>query len=272
MKNTYGSQQSDAWLRNRIGRITGSRLVDVCSYLTRASGTKKAGEPSAKRDNYRDELISERGTGRAKDHYVSLAMEHGTNTEDEARMYYEGALRVMCAPVSFVLHSQYDFTGSSPDSLVGSEGVLEIKCPESTTHVVYRRGDRVPEEYLPQVSWELACTGRKWVDFVSYDPRWADERLRFFYRRLGRDELELEVGGRTLTGEAVIDYYTNEVIKLNAEVVYYFTEGGFKTIAPYPVEIITEDGEIVSDEPDGDPADFAGDGYAFLDKGIGMTP
>ena len=65
MKNTYGSQQGDAWLRNRIGRITGSRIADVCSYLSRNSGDKKVGDPSGKRDDYRLELIFERLCGRA---------------------------------------------------------------------------------------------------------------------------------------------------------------------------------------------------------------
>jgi putative phage-type endonuclease len=241
MRNTYGSQQSDAWLRNRVGRIPGSRIADVCSYLVIKS---RAGESSAKRNNYKMELIAERLTGRAKDHYVSPAMEHGTATENDARLYYEGALRVMCEPVSFVLHPKYDFTGCSPDSLVAAEGVLEIKCPETTTHLEYVEGGRIPDEYLPQIAWELVCTERKWADFVSYDPRIQDDLLRFFYRRIGRDEFEWKVGERLLTGEAVLDYFTSEVIKLNAEIEYFFASHDAKPVAPYPVELITEDGEI----------------------------
>lgn len=262
MNNTYGSQQSDAWLKNRIGRITGSRIADVCSYLVIKS---RAGESSAKRNNYRMELIAERLTGRAKDHYVSPAMEHGTATEDDARLCYEGAIRVMCEPVHFVLHPQYNFTGSSPDSLVGSEGVLECKCPETTTHLEYIQAGTIPDEYLPQIGWELACTERKWADFVSYDPRVQDERLRFFYRRIGRDELEWKAGERLLTGEAVIDYFTSEVLKLNAEIEFFFAEHNAKPVAPFPVEVITEDGELV-EEAAGDPEDFTGEGYAFLDR------
>lgn len=248
MRITYGKQQGDSWVRNRIGRITGSRIADACSYLVIKS---RAGESSAKRNNYRMELIAERLTGRAKDHYVSPAMEHGTATEDDARLYYEAALRQMCEPVSFVLHPTYDFTGSSPDSLVGEDGVLEIKCPESTTHLQYVLEGKIPGEYLPQIAWELACTGRRWADFVSYDPRIQDDSLRFFYRRVLRSELEWKIGtGKdeiTLTGESVIDYFTSEVLKLNAEIEYFFAEHNAKPIAPYPVELITEDGEVIED-------------------------
>lgn len=245
MKVAYGKQQSDSWIRSRVGRITGSRIADVCSYLSRSSGAKKAGDSSAKRDSYRLELIAERLTGRAKDHYVSPAMEWGTETENDARLYYEGIMRQMVEPVGFVLHPEFDFTGASPDSLVGTEGVLELKCPETTTHLQYISEGKIPEEYLPQVAWELACTGRKWADFVSYDPRIHAESLRFFYRRVERNELTWITGyGKdevVLTGEAVIDYFTSEVLKLNAEIEAFFTERNAKPIAPYPVEIIEEE-------------------------------
>lgn len=234
MRATYGKQQGDAWIKNRVGRITGSRIADVISVLTRASGAKKAGDPSAKRDAYKLELIAERLTGRAKDHYVSPAMEHGTDTEDDARLYYERALGVMVAPVGFVLHPKYDFTGASPDALVDEDGILEIKCPETTTHLEYVMAGEVPEQYIPQIQWELACTGRKWADFVSYDPRIEEPKLRFFYRRIERND-------------ALIEQYTQAVLKLQAEIEYFFAERNATPLAPYPVEIITEDGEVLDD-------------------------
>lgn len=265
MRITYGKQQGDTWIRNRIGRITGSRIADVCSYLVIKS---RAGESSAKRNNYQMELIAERLTGRARDHYVSPAMEHGTATEDDARLYYEKAVGEMCIPVSFVLHPKYDFTGSSPDSLVGDDGVLEIKCPESTTHLQYVLDGKVPDEYLPQIVWELACTGREWADFVSFDPRIQDETLRFFYRRIKREDLEWCAGESIYAGEQVIEYFTQQMLKFEAEIQDFFAEHHAKPIAPYPVEIITEDGEVIEQ---GDPADFTGDGYKFIDQ-IEVTP
>lgn len=263
MKIAFGSQQSDAWLRNRVGRITGSRLADVCSYLVIKS---RAGESSAKRNNYRMQLIAERLTGRAADTYVSPQMEHATNTEDEAALYYEGVMRQMVEPVGFVLHPKYDFTGASPDRLVGSEGVLEIKCPATTTHLEYIDAGTIPAEYLPQVAWELACTGRKFVDFVSYDPRIQADSLRFFWRRLGRDELEWGKDDAKLTGEAVIDYFTSEVLKFNAEIEYFFAEREIRPIAPFPVEIV-EAAEPASD-PAYDPTKpFHEQDLSFLDQG-----
>ena len=206
MKNTYGSQQGDAWLRNRIGRITGSRIADVCSYLSRNSGDKKVGDPSGKRDDYRLELIFERLCGRAKDHYNSPSMQRGSDLENDARLFYEGVVRQMCEPVNFVLHPRYDFTGASPDALVGAEGVLEVKCLLPWNHLKYAIAQEAPDEYLPQVAWELACTGRKWVDFVLYCPDILGcDALRFFYRRIGRDELQWMVGAgkdeHLLTGD-----------------------------------------------------------------------
>lgn len=246
MRAVTGGQQSDSWVRARVGRATGSRLADACSYLTRASNGKKAGDSSAKRDAYKFELIGERLSGRSEDHFVTQAMQDGMDREESARLCYEGALRVMCQPVGFVLHPEFDFTGSSPDSLVGDEGVLEIKCPTKTVHLGYIDAGMVPEQYIPQIAWELACTGRRFADFVSYNPEMTDSKARFFYRRLGRDELTWIIDDfssgkpveRILTGEAVIDYFTSEVIKLDAEIRSWIDTHGFTAIAPFSVDVI----------------------------------
>lgn len=263
MKNTYGGQQGDTWLRNRVGRITGSRIVDVCSYLSRSSGEKKPGDSSGKRDNYRWELIGERLTGRAKNHADTPEMQWGRDNEEAAALYYESVIRQMVQPVNFVLHPKYDFTGCSPDRLVGNEGLLEIKCPETTTHLQYRDRKIIPAEYMPQTAWELACTERKWADFVSFDPRITEPHMRFFYRRVGRDELEFTIGSgkdeRRLTGEAVIDYFTSEVLKLNAQIEFYFAENQAQPIAPFPVKVLEEDGpveEISEDQARESAADY----------------
>jgi hypothetical protein len=171
--------------------------------------------------------------------------------------------------VGFVLHPKFDFTGSSPDGLVGSEGVLETKCPTTAKHLEYVIAGRVPEDYVPQIAWELACTGRKWADFVSFDPRIHEPSLRFFYRRTGRDELEWIISNPketvTLKGEAVIDYFTSEVLKLNAEIEHFFAEWEIKPIAPFPVELIEAEPE--QGATDYDPSKpFAEQNYDFLDK------
>jgi hypothetical protein len=243
MLEAYGSQQGDAWLKNRVGRITGSRLADVVSYLSRASSGKKAGDPSAKRDAYKMELISERLTGRSVDHYVTPAMEWGIEHEVEAKIYFEGATNQTIDPVGFVVHPDYSFWGCSPDGLVGEEGVYEGKAPNTVTHLRYIADGVIPEEYYPQIVGELACPNRKFCEFVSYDPRIADDDWRFFYRRVDRDSLEWEyinyAGEKPqsikLTGESVIEYFTSEVVKFEGEIQEFLN--GHRTIAPFPVNI-----------------------------------
>jgi hypothetical protein len=246
MRNTYGGQQSDAWLRNRVGRITASRIGDVCSYLKRKSGDKEVGSSSGTRDSYFYELVSERLTGRTKDHYNSPAMQRGNDLENDARLYYEGALRVMCQPVNFVLHPELDFTGASPDSLVGSEGVVEIKCLLPWNHIEFLDTKEIEPERFSQVGWQLACGGkqRRWSDLVHFCPDILGcDALRFHYDRIGRDELQWKVGKeeRLLTGEAVIDYFTSEVIKLNAEITQFMVEHKATPVAPFPVEFLEEE-------------------------------
>jgi len=250
MFEAFGSQQSDAWLRVRVGRITGSRIADVCSYLTRASNKKKAGDPSAKRDDYKLEIITARLTGRHKDHYTTPAMERGTMLEDDARLYYEGATRQMAEPVGFVVHREYDFTGASADSLVGEDGVLEIKCPLPWNHLEYVLDGEVPAQYMPQIQWEMACSGRKWCDFVSFCPDIPTESLRFFYRRVERDE-------------QLIARYTDEVLKFEAEIKAFMEEHGATPIAPFPPEIRQPD----EPEPDAGENGFdpSADAFAYLD-------
>lgn len=270
MRETYGGQQGDAWLRNRVGRITGSRIADVCSYLTRKSGDKKAGDSSSVRDEYKLQLIAERLTGRAKDQYNSPAMQRGSQLEDKARECYAMVADEPVEKVGFVLHPKYDFTGASADSLVGDDGVLEIKCLLPWNHLKYVLLGQIPEEYVPQIAWEMACANRKWCDFVLYCPdiQGCDE-LRFWYRRYSRTDLVWTVGSgkdeQTLTGDAVIDYFTREVLKMQAEIEYFFAEHKAAPVAPFPVEVITEDGEVIGEgisEADLD---------AFMDR-IEMAP
>jgi exodeoxyribonuclease (lambda-induced) len=242
MPEVYGAQQSDAWLRAHVGRLTGSGLANVCAYLSRKSGDKQKGDPKAERDTYKLEKIGERLSGRLANHYQTQAMSEGIENEPEARLYYEGALNVVTTPVGFYVHDEYYFTGASCDALIDDDGVLEIKCPTTAVHLKYVMAGQIPKDYVPQVAWELACTGRSYVDFVSYGVGVLDDEMRFFYRRRGRNELEysyMDYSGETdrqvnLTGEAVIDYFTSEVLKFEAEIQEFLK--GRQTVAPFPVK------------------------------------
>ena len=157
-------QRSDEWVRARCGKVTASRLADVM-----ASG--RSGE-AASRKNYRAELIAERLTGQPYDSgFTSAAMSRGIELESEAVAAYELRTGHTVEPVGFVDHPTIELAGASPDGLCGFDGLVEIKCPNTATHLDYWDTHCVPRKYALQIQWQLACTLRDWCDFVSYDPR-----------------------------------------------------------------------------------------------------
>jgi YqaJ-like viral recombinase domain len=171
---------SAEWLRARCGIVTASRCGDMLAV------TKKGIEGAARR-NYRAELISEILTTRTTQHYVTREMEWGIEHEHFARAAYEVDMNTMVDTAGFVLHATIDRFGASPDGLVGSEGLLQIKCPNTANHLAWMMAGTVPEEHAPQMLAELACTGRSWNDFVSFDPR-LPPHLQLFIRRMYRDD------------------------------------------------------------------------------------
>ena len=138
MRELPGAPQSDRWLRNRVGRITGSRMGDVMHTLKSASKNGKKGDPGGRYISYRRELITERITGRAADHYVTPWMERGNELEEEAQSRYEIATGIMLLPVGFTLHPEFDFTGASPDKLTDNGGIYEGKAPKIETLIEWR--------------------------------------------------------------------------------------------------------------------------------------
>jgi putative phage-type endonuclease len=184
-------QGSPEWKALRCGKVTASKVADVVAKT-------KTGY-SASRANYLAQLIAERLTGTPAETYTNAAMQHGTETEPEARdayCFYQG---VTVEQVAFVPHPKIDQAGASPDGLVGDDGLVEIKCPNTATHLETLLGQAVPAKYIDQMQFQMACTGRKWCDFVSYDPR-MPEHMRLFVRRVQRDDarinfLETEIAG-----------------------------------------------------------------------------
>jgi len=148
-------QRTDAWYSSRIGKLTASRMAD-------AVNTLKKGGDTEKRSNYRLELIAERFTGKAADFFENYAMKWGTDCEPLARSAYEVHTGNMVSEVGFIAHPIIEWAGASPDGLVG-DGLLEIKCPNTTTHIKYLLAGEVPEQYKYQMLWQMLCTQRKWV-------------------------------------------------------------------------------------------------------------
>lgn len=182
-------------LQQRLGRVTASRIADVMAKT-------KTGW-AATRQNYRAELVAERLTGNPSSRYVSAEMLHGIEQEPHARNAYEVITGYDVAPGGFVLHPVYDMAGASPDGLVGLDGLVEIKCPNTSTHIDTLLTGDIDRRYVLQMHWQMACTGRTWCDFVSYDPR-LPLSMQTFVKRVERDEKlveEMEQAVRVFLGE-----------------------------------------------------------------------
>lgn len=173
-------QQSSDWFAARLGRVTASRVKDVM-----ASG--RGGAPSATRKNYMMQLLCERLTGKREEGFTSAAMQRGTDLEPVARSAYEIDRDVMAAETGLVLHPRIEGFGASPDGLSGDRGLLEIKCPNTATHVATLQSGRHDPQYEWQMLAQMACTDRDWVDFVTFDDRLPDE-LQYACFRFEREE------------------------------------------------------------------------------------
>lgn len=154
-----------AWLNQRVGKLTASRMAD-------AMDVTKAGKPGAKRTALLKTILAERLTGDAAPNFVSERMLRGLELEPAGKAEFELRTGQMLTDCGFYDHPDIDLFGCTPDSLIGSDGVFEMKAPDTSTHVDYMlAGQVVPERYRPQVLAQLACTGRRTVWFASYDPR-----------------------------------------------------------------------------------------------------
>jgi putative phage-type endonuclease len=173
-------QGTEEWFTIRIGKVTASRVADVIAKT-------KTGY-SATRDNYMAQLVCERLTGQKGESFSNAAMQHGTDTEPLARAAYEALKDVLVDEVGFVPHPSIEMAGASPDGLVGDDGLLEIKCPNTATHIETLLSQIVPGKYNTQMQFQMACTGRQWCDFVSFDNRLPAE-LQLFVKRVPRDEV-----------------------------------------------------------------------------------
>lgn len=177
------TQGTEAWLRSRLGKVTASCIADVMAKT-------KTGW-AATRLAYRSRLIIERLTNEPVDTYVNEDMRRGIEMEPEARTAYEFYQGCNVQQVGFVRHPTLSMAGCSPDGLVGDDGLVEFKVPRSHTHLETLLGREIPGKYQLQMLFQMACTGRKWADFVSYDPRFPEE-MRLFVKRLERDDARIK--------------------------------------------------------------------------------
>lgn len=189
-------QGSESWFAQRLGKVTASRLADVVAKT-------KTGE-SASRATYRAEIVAERLTGKQAASFSNAAMQWGTETEPMARAAYEAERGLFVLETGMVTHPTISMSGASPDGLIGSNGLIEIKCPDTKTHIETLLSRKAPSKYIPQMQWQMACTDRAWCDFASFDPRLPSD-LQLFVIRVDRDE-------------KLISEYESEVVRFLGEV------------------------------------------------------
>lgn len=175
-------QGSPEWHAARLGKVTASRVADVMART-------KSGA-SASRANYAAQLVAERLTGVPAESYTNAAMQWGTEREPEARAAYSFITGAKVVEVGFVDHPTLAMAGASPDGLIGDVGLIEIKCPNTATHIETLLAGTVPAKHQAQMLWQMACTGRAWCDFVSFDPRMPSD-MQIFIARFHRDEARI---------------------------------------------------------------------------------
>ena len=188
-------QRTKEWFAARCGKVTASRVADIIAKT-------KTGY-SASRENYLAQLVCERMTGKPAESYSNAAMQWGTDQEPFARAAYEAAKDVLVEEMGFAVHPTIEGAGASPDGLVGEFGLVEIKCPNTATHIQTLLDQKIPEKYITQMQWQMACTKRNWCDFVSFDPR-MEEGLQLFIKR--------------------VEYHPMYVAELEKEVIYFLME------------------------------------------------
>lgn len=182
-------QGSPEWFAQRCGKATASRISDIVAKTKTGYSTSRA--------NYMAQLIVERMTQTVAESYSNAAMEWGVENEQFARAAYEAKTGNMVDQVSAIDHPRIAMSAASPDGLVGDDGCLEIKCPNTATHIDTILGEEPAKKYYDQMQWQMVCTNRKWCDFVSFDPR-MPSHLQLFIKRIERnddyvEQLEKEV-------------------------------------------------------------------------------
>lgn len=188
-------QRTPEWFEARLGRVTASRVADMMARTKTGYGASRA--------NYMAELICERLTGKQAERFSSAAMAWGTETEPQARAMFTLTTGLSVEETGFALHPEIADLGASPDGLIGDDGLVEIKAPNTATHIETLLSETVPQKYVLQMQTQLACTGRQWCDFVSFDPRLPDE-MQLFIRRVDRDDeliAEIEREARAFLAE-----------------------------------------------------------------------
>ena len=204
-------QGSPEWFAQRCGKATASRISDIVAKTKSGYSTSRA--------NYMAQLVVERMTNQVAESYTNAAMEWGIENEGFARANYESKMNLLVTETGAIDHPTIPMSAASPDGLVvdkdnASLGCLEIKCPNTAQHISTLLGEEVAKKYYDQMQWQMACTGRYWCDFVSYDPRMGKE-LQLFIKRIARDDKYIaELEGEVIQFLKEVDDKVNKLNQL----------------------------------------------------------
>jgi len=199
-------QGSEEWHKARLGKVTASRVKDVMAKTKTGYG--------ASRQNYMMELVCQTLSGSKEEGFTSAAMKRGVELEPDARNAYQFFENADVTECGLIIHPTLDLFAASPDGLVGDDGLIEIKCPNTATHLDFLETGKPKREYILQMHAQMLCTGRKWCDFVSYD-----DRLASLSYKCVRVEFDIDLAGEILKEVssflAELDKKLNNINKLN---------------------------------------------------------
>ncbi|EJF77426.1 hypothetical protein MCO_01341 [Bartonella sp. DB5-6] len=180
-------QRTAEWFQARLGKVTASNVYNVLSKTAK-------GLPTSKYEDYKMKLMTERLTGEISQSYTTAAMQWGVVYEENALKEYEFIYDTNVTKCGFIQHPKIEMAGASPDGFIGEDGLVEVKCPRSTTHLRFFMDGEIKPEYYAQMQFQMACTGRKWCHFISYNPNFVGRStgLRMKIKRVHRDEEQIE--------------------------------------------------------------------------------
>ncbi|WP_208435072.1 lambda exonuclease family protein [Bartonella phoceensis] len=180
-------QRTAEWFQARLGKVTASNIYNVLSKTAKGTPTKKY-------EDYKIKLITERLTGEVSQSYLTPAMQWGIEHEEDALREYAFIYDTEVTPCGFIPHPTIEMAGASPDGFVGDDGLVEVKCPQANTHLRFFIDNQIKPEYSAQMQFQMACTGRKWCHFISYNPHFVgrSDHLRMKIKRVERDEEQIK--------------------------------------------------------------------------------
>lgn len=189
-------QGSPEWFAAKCGKVSASHIGEVMARTKKGLG--------AARRHYLDKLVAERITGRPSIQKSVASLDRRLEMEPDARVAYEFYSDNEVTEVGFIEHPTIPNAGASPDGLVAADGGLELKCLDTAQHIEVLTTGIIDPDYLKQCDFGMACTGREWWDFASFDPLMPEE-MKLYVQRIPRDE------GRIAEIETAVIQFLSEV-------------------------------------------------------------